>query len=325
MPEAEDVKKHLYQGLIPAVPVPFTKEGRIDEKSQEQYVRWMNDQPVPAVSIWAHTGRGLFLSQGQREYIFKAWRKGLDRSKLIICGVGAANSDGIDEQTYIKEALTMGREAKALKADAILTYAPTYYRGLANQDEKVIKYHEKLAELDLPMILFFLYEEAGGITYSKEVLKELFRLTNVVGIKMATLDSVMTYQDVSNLILSEAPGVSLITGEDRMFGYTISRGAVGALVGLGAVYTSLQHQMMQSFYQKDFAKFIDLTLKVDRLAECTFIQPMEGYIERLLYILAKRGIIDQEGACDPYGPGITEAEKKHINKIMEEFAENRWG
>lgn len=321
MSNNEMIKKNLQRGIVPAVPVPFTKEGKIDEKSQDNYIAWMDKQPIAAVALWAHTGRGLHLTPEQRKSVFNAWRKGLSEEKLIMCGIGAENDEFINEKTYLERVISMGEEAKTLGANSILCYPPTYFRNLPDQDEKIINYHKEIARLGLPMVLFFLYEEAGGITYSKEVLRELFKIENVVGIKMATLDSVMTYQNVSNMILEEAPDISLITGEDRMFGYTISRGAKGALVGLGAVYTKLQHDMMQAYYDGDYQSFVKLMLEVDKLAECTFIQPMEGYIQKLLYILAKKGIISKDSTYDPYGPGLMDSEKRAIDKVIEELGD----
>lgn len=317
----KNIKERIKHEILPAVPVPFFKDRTIDIESQKKYIEWMNKQPVNAVAIWAHTGRGLFLTKEQRELVFNNWRKGLDEEKIILCGVGANKSDEITDEEYIREAVEMAKHAKELGAEIIMPYAPTLFRGRTDQDEMIIKYHESIKEVDLPMILFYLYEAAGGITYSNEVLRKLFTIDNVVGIKMATLDSVMTYQDVSNLIDKEYKDVSLITGEDRMFGYTVMRGATGALIGLSSVYTKLQKDMLTSYFDKDYEQFIEKSYLVDRLAEHTFYQPMEGYIERVLYILAEKGIIDQDSANDPYGPGINEKEKEIITRFIEELGD----
>ncbi|GAA0716435.1 hypothetical protein GCM10008905_00870 [Clostridium malenominatum] len=315
------VQGKINKSIIPAVPIPFNKDGSINTFSQESYVAWMNNQPISAVALWAHTGRGLFISKEQREYIFRSYREGLSREKMILCGVGALANDKISDEEYMDKAYFMALHAKELGADMLLPYAPTLFRGREDQDEKIIKYHKKIAQLGVPMILFFLYEEAGGITYSKEVLKELFKIKNVIGIKMATLDSVMTYQDISNLILKDSPETYLITGEDRMFGYTVSRGAKGALVGLGSIYTKLQYEMMQAYYEGEYEKFIELSAAVDNLAENTFYKPMEGYIERVLYILARKNIISMEAVNDPYGPGISVEEKALIDECIEKLGD----
>ncbi|MFA6693327.1 MAG: dihydrodipicolinate synthase family protein, partial [Bacillota bacterium] len=168
------------------------------------------------------------------------------------------------------------------------------------------------------------YEAAGGITYSLDVLRELFALKNAVAIKMATLDSVMTYQDVSNLIAREFPEKILITGEDRMFGYTVMRGGKGALVGIGSAFTKMQKALIDAYYDGDFKKFVELTILVDKLAEVTFIKPMEGYIQRMLHVLVLQGLVPENAAYDPYGPGVSDIEKEAIKGVVKELEGLGW-
>lgn len=317
----KEVQEKILGDIMPAVPVPLLEDGSIHLESQENYVKWMNKQPVNTVAIWAHTGRGLNLSKEQRKVVFNQWRNGLDEEKMILCGVGANIRDGIKDEEYIQEAVDMAKEAKELGANLIMPYAPTLFRGRENQDEMILKYHNEIAKLGLPMVLFFLYEDAGGITYSLDVLKELFKIPNVIAIKMATLDSVMTYQDVSNMIKEEDTDVALITGEDRMFGYTVMRGAKGALIGLSSIYTKLQKDMITSYYKGNYEEFIRKSEVVDNLAEHTFYSPMEGYIERILYILGEKGIISKDATNDPFGLGVDQWERERIDRFIEELGE----
>lgn len=295
--------------LIPAVPIPFREDNSIDYDAMHQYAAYLVEEPVDGVAIWVHTGRGLFLSQEERLAVGRVWKEHLKDEQLLICGVG-----GDDEQRK-----AMGSDALILEADAILAYAPVAYRGRVDQDKLIVKYHQALAEHPgLPMILFFLYEEAGGITYSLDVLKELLAVPQVVGIKMATLDSVMTYQDVSNFIAQNFPEKSLITGEDRMFGYTLTRGANSALVGLGSICPAWQKELIQSKLEGRASDFLKAMRLVDALAEVTFVRPMEGYIQRLLFFLAEQGIIPHSVVFDPYGPGITEEERDTIRQFIQD-------
>lgn len=305
---------YLSQSLFPAVPVPFTYQGTIHLSALDSYVRYMAQQPLTGVALWAHTGRGLYLSQDQRRQVFQAWRHGLKKEHQIICGAGSS-PDCLRESLFLNKALDMAKQARDLGADGLLIYPPTWYRNHPNRDEKIVEYHRMFAEQGLPIVLFYLYETAGGISYSPKVLQELFCLPQVVAIKMATLDSVMTYQDVSSLIALEFPEVQILTGEDRMFGYTLTRGAVGALVGLGAICVSLQKSMIDAYASQDYGFFLSRMGIVDELAEVIFIQPMEGYIERLLYWLQGEGIIPANASCDPWGPGLTMMEKEKIDKL----------
>ncbi|WP_040210888.1 dihydrodipicolinate synthase family protein [Clostridium polynesiense] len=317
----KEIQQKIMGDILPAVPVPVLENGEIHLESQRNYVKWMNEQPVNAVAIWAHTGRGLKLSKEQRAVVFNEWRNGLDDEKIILCGVGANIKDGIKDEDYIKEAVDMAYEAKDLGADLIMPYAPTLFRGREDQDEMILKYHKEIAKVGLPMVAFFLYEAAGGVNYSLDLLRELFKIENVIAIKMATLDSVMTYQNVSNMIKEENLDIALITGEDRMFGYTLMRGAKGALIGLSSIYTKLQKDMLNSYFIGDYKSFIEKSELVDNLAEHTFYAPMEGYIERVLYILAQKGIISKEAVNDPYGPGVKESERVRIDQFISKLGD----
>jgi 4-hydroxy-tetrahydrodipicolinate synthase len=55
---------------------------------------------------------------------------------------------------------------------------------------------------------------------------------------------------------------------------------------------------------------------VDRLAEVLFIEPMEGYIGRVLYALAKLGVIPEDATNDPWGPGLRATELENIARVL---------
>src|SRR6185436_13614533 len=160
-------------------------------------------------------------------------------------------------------------------------------------------HHSRLSAIGLPLILFYLYEAAGGVSYSTTVLDELLSMPNVLGIKVATLDSVMTYQDIAEQIQNKHPDKLLITGEDRFLGYSLRRGAKAALVGLGAVFCELQSELIRAHIDSNADRFLELSDLADTLAEALFVEPMEGYIQRILCALAHLGVIPIEAAHDP--------------------------
>ncbi|TAM83834.1 MAG: dihydrodipicolinate synthase family protein [Acidobacteria bacterium] len=309
----------LWHGLVPAVPVPMTAGGQIDSAAQEKYIAYMRQQPVAGVALWAHTGRGLHLSREQRLQVLKAWANGLGRDKLIIAGVGGPHEGAASFSAYAESALEMADDALQHGANAFLVYAPSPLRKIAGEGELeklVLDYHQQLASLHEPVILFYLYEAAGGISYSPGLLRRLFALPEVLGIKLATLDSVMTYQNVAGLIAEEFPEKLLITGEDRFLGYSLMAGAQAALIGMGAACTRLQHNMMDAYFGGHSLEFLDLSGAVDRLSQVLFIPPMEGYIQRMLWTLAHLGVIGRESTHDPWGPELPQSEFAKIGETL---------
>ncbi len=273
----------------------------------------MAGQPVAGVAVWVHTGRGMLLPAEMRREVLRSWRAGLGPEKLVIAGAGALP----DAPDYERAAARMAEEAAELGADALLCFAPTRYRG---DPERIVAYHRALAEVGLPLILFYLYEAAGGVSYSPATLRALFALPGVVGIKMATLDSVMTFQDVARLLREEFPETVLITGEDRFLGYSMLCGAQGALIGMGAALTAPQAALVGQPPERDPAAFLRLAAAADRFAQATFRAPMEGYIRRMLWALADTGVLPEEATFDPHGPHLEAWEREDVRRAAGEFA-----
>lgn len=316
----EECRDRLRHGLIPAVPVMFGAGGEIDRPAQERYVEFMSRQPITGVAVWAHTGRGLRMSREQRVQILESWTRGFKTEKLVIAGVGGA-PDAHDATAFTASALAMAEDAAEHGADAFLVYPPRSFGDAAHRERLALEYHQQLAALGVPLILFHLYEAAGGMDYPPGLLRQLFALPEVVGIKLATLDSVMTFQDVSILIAREFPKTLLITGEDRFFGYSLMCGAQAALVGMGAVCTSLQHNMMKAWFAGEAGAFMDLSRKVDRLGQALFVAPMEGYIRRVLWVLVHQGMLGRESAHDPWGPELDESEFIQLKETLHALGE----
>ena len=309
----DDLRARLAGGLIAATPVPFDREGKLHEGAHRAYLRYMAGQPIAGVAVWAHTGRGLMLDAGTARKVLSDWRAALPE-KIVIAGVGARRDASPEEATA--RTIEMAEQAASLGADALLVYAPTWAREHPSQDELIVEHHRRVASVGLPLILFYLYEAAGGISYSQRVLDELLSLPLVAGIKMATLDSVMTYQDVSRQLRERHADKLFITGEDRFLGYSLQRGASAALIGMGAICCDLQTELLRAHVENAAARFLELSDAVDMLAEAIFINPMEGYIRRLLWALVHLGVIPLEAANDPWGPELPAHEFDEIGRTL---------
>ena len=48
-------------------------------------------------------------------------------------------------------------------ADALLVYPPSWLKHHEQRDSLIIKHHQRLSALGVPLVLFYLYEAAGGV------------------------------------------------------------------------------------------------------------------------------------------------------------------
>jgi 4-hydroxy-tetrahydrodipicolinate synthase len=280
--------ERIQWGLIPAVPVPFRGD-RLDGQAQHEYARWMAAHPVAGVAVWAHTGRGPHLSAEQRREVLETWREALP-DRVVVAGA---------------RDITMAIEARRGRADALLAFPESH---------DPVGHHRRLGR-ELPVIAFYLYEAAGGVAYDDATLHAILELPQVVGIKVATLDSVMTFQRIAALIRSH-PDKVLITGEDRFYGYSVMAGATAALIGMGAALPDAQAELLLAFRDRQWERFVALSALCDRLAQATFVEPMEGYIRRMLWAAAAEGAIPREACDDPWGPALPEREREIVDQVV---------
>jgi 4-hydroxy-tetrahydrodipicolinate synthase len=286
---ASAVAARLRHGLVPAVPVPWRDGVGLDQTALAGYVSWMARQPVAGVAVSVHTGRGPHLAPTDRRRVLAAWREGMP-DRVIVAGAW-------DEASAAE-----GRDGGA---DAILAFPCR---------DDPMGYHERLSTY-LPVILFYLYEAAGGVAWPMSMLRDLLARPGIVGVKVATLDSVMTYQDIAG-VMRDVPGKLLITGEDRFLGYSLLLGAEAALIGMGAALPDVQASLLRARADRDWARFVQLTSLCDDFAGVTFRAPMEGYVRRMLWAAAADGAIPRDACHDPWGPALPPSERDQVERVV---------
>jgi 4-hydroxy-tetrahydrodipicolinate synthase len=282
------IASRIEWGLVPAVPVPF-RGSELDSSAQRAYARWMAAQPVAGVAVWAHTGRGPHLSAEHRREVLETWREALP-DRVVVAGA---------------RDITMAIEARRGRADALLAFP---------ERKDPVAYHRRLGR-ELPVIAFYLYEAAGGVPYDDQTLHAILDLPEVAGLKVATLDSVMTFQRLAALMRGH-PDKVLVTGEDRFLGYSIMAGATSALVGMGAALPDVQADLLHSWRDRQWDRFVALSALCDRLAQATFTEPMEGYIRRMLWAAAADGALPRDACDDPWGPALPEGERSVVEQAV---------
>ena len=283
------VADRLAGGLVPAVPVPFRGDA-IDEAAQRGYARWMAAQPVAGVAVWAHTGRGPHLSADQRREVLDVWREALP-DRLVVAGA---------------RDVTMAIEARRGRADALLAFP---------ERDDPVGYHRRLSR-ELPVIAFWLYEAAGGVAYDD-----------------ATLHAIL-----------DLPDVSRHQGGDARLGHDLpaarrrparaSRQA--ARHRRGPLPRLLDHARRAGGARRNGRRAARPPGRpaarampsatgpastrspscCDRLAEVTFIPPMEGYVRRMLWAAAADGALPAEACDDPWGPPLPPEERAAVERVV---------
>ncbi len=297
--------------LLPAALTPMHADGSIAVGDLERYAAALAG--YGGVAVWAHTGRGPYLNAEQQTAVLRTFRAATDAP--IVAGIAPAAAEATADPA--PHMLRMADRAAQLGADALMVFPPPRYADAPDREIRLRALHEQIAEqAGLPLVLFLLHAEAGGYPYSLSLLRDLFSIPQVIGIKLATLDSAMSCQDVIRLIRAEFPGKLAITGEDRMFGPSLMWGADAALVGIAAAAGGLSARLLSSWYG-DRREFVSISAAMDDFAYATFTAPMEGYVQRMMWAAEYEGLISSDAAHDPYGPKLPATERDQVRAALE--------
>jgi 4-hydroxy-tetrahydrodipicolinate synthase len=286
------------RGRLIAAPVtPMDESAHIAPADLDRYAAAIAGA-VDGVCVWAHTARGLELTDTQRDAVLAAFRAATDGPLLAAVGPPAGTGDDFASQCAATARLA--ERAAAGGADALMVYPVSSLRAPDTRAERTIRLHaEVAAAAGLPVTGFLLYPEAGGVSYPPALLTELAARPEVFGVKLATLYDAVACQDAIAAI--HAGGALAITGEDRMFGPSLLWGADAALVGVAAAVAELSARLVHAWFAGETAAFVVAARRLDRFAAAVFRDPMDGYVQRMLWAAEREGIIPAASAHDPHG------------------------
>ncbi|MEV4106154.1 dihydrodipicolinate synthase family protein [Nonomuraea sp. NPDC049695] len=282
---ARNLRDRLRGALIAAAATPMTASGEVDLDVVSRYLAGLVADGVTGLAVLAHTGRGPYLAPDVRAGVIE---RAVALGVPVLVGVGGGPSDPAEQASVAAE----------LGAGGVLVFP--------SDGDRVALHEEVWRAARLPMIAFDLYTRpcpAG-------TLGELLRHPGVAGLKTALLSDAMGCQRA--IALTREAGRLAITGEDRMFGPSLLWGAEAALVGIAAASVGVTAAVLEAFGGKDLGAFVAASGRLDRLAQATFTEPMEGYVQRMLWLAAAEGRVPESHAYDPYGPPLPEEERAGV-------------
>lgn len=277
------MKQMDLNGIIPAIVMPMTEDYRVDEGALREYVRWIVPQGIKAIAVNTDAGEGPHLSGAEKRRILEIVAREVGGRVPVVAGVGAPYTDA---------AVQAAREARESGADAFLCFPINAFRGAAGKDPVILGYHEALASVGVPMILFQLQDALGGVEYPLETIAELVQLDPVVAIKEATFDA-LKYANTVAMLRSLPKRIAILTGNDNFILESFILGGDGALIGFGAIATRIQCDMAEAVRRRDYKEAERLYALITPLFKACFAHPVRDYRARIKAALVMLGVLPQ--------------------------------
>jgi 4-hydroxy-tetrahydrodipicolinate synthase len=208
-------------GVIPAIPTPFTPDGReVDVDALRRVVRHVLDGGVHGVMTTGGTGEFPHLSREERRLVTDVVAAEAAGEVTVFAGTAACST---------WEAIALTEDARAAGADAaILT--PPFYFGIPA--EMLFRHFADVAEASILPVVVYNNPLYTGNNLSPTLIAELMEVEGIVGLKQSNDD---LGQLVEALRLAESSGRALCTGIDSQFYAALSVGAAGIFSTAAAI------------------------------------------------------------------------------------------
>ena len=243
-------------GVIPAIPTPFTPDGRsVDEAALRRVVRHVVEGGVHGIMTTGGTGEFPHLSREERRRVTEVVVSETAGAAPVYAGTAACST---------WEAVGLSEDAAAAGADAAILTPPFYFRI---PDEMLYRHFvDVAASRALPVVVYNnpLYT---GNNLSPALIAELMDVPGVVGLKQSNDD---LGQLVEALRLAEGSGRSLCTGIDSQFYAALCVGARGIFSTAAAIVPAALVRLYDLVQEGDH----EAALEQHRL-----LQPLNRFLE----------------------------------------------
>lgn len=292
-------------GLIPATVLPMFADGSIDDDGLRSYISWVVNQRPVALAINVDTGEGPHLTHEEKVHVLEVVRGTTDTP--IVAGIAGPSTAA---------AVRQATEFKAAGADGFLVFPIPAYLSEPLNPRVPVAYHEAIAEVGLPLIIFQLQPALAGLNFEPDTLRAMASVEGVVAIKEASFDA-RRFVDTARLLEDLPRPITMLTGNDNFILESFMLGATGALIGFGAVMTGEQVAMIEAWRDGRLEEARALGRRVQRLADVVFARPVGDYRVRLKECLRILGVLDAAHVRAPL-IGLDDLERAYLADVLRE-------
>jgi len=243
-------------GLVAATHTPMREDGALNLDAIEHQAAHLAANPVTGAFICGSTGESHSLTVAERMSVAQRWSEVMDRSKLkLVVHVG---------HNCQKDARTLAEHAQKVKADAVCTMAPCYFKPATVDD--LLDFCAPIAAA-APALPFYFYDIPALTGVNLPMLEILHkgqtRIPTLAGIKF-TSTNLMSLQEC---LEADDSSFNILFGCDEMLLAALALGVPG---GVGSTYNyaaPLYARMMAAHQAGDMVTAQALQMKSVKLVQ----------------------------------------------------------
>ena len=207
-------------GVLVPCTTPFDPvTGEVDLVGFRANVRSFLTHPVRGIVVGGSTGEAVLLDEDERMTLLEGARDLVPDDRLVVAGTGAEST-----RTTIRRC----KASAGTGADAVLVQPPAFYRG-AMTDAALLEHYRAVADASpIPVILYQVPLRMSTLEFSTQLVADLAKIANVVGIK----DSRGSLELVAELVDRTPDAFQVLVGSGAILYAGLEVGAVGGILAV---------------------------------------------------------------------------------------------
>jgi len=245
----------MFEGAIPALITPFTKDNRIDREGLKRNIAFVEEGGVAGIVPCGTTGESATLSALEHEEVIDI---AVECSKVpVIAGTGSNNTE---------EALQFTKHAADAGVDCVLLISPYYNKP---NSAGLLAHFKKIAEaVDIPMILYNVPSRTGQ-DVPLAVIAELAKVENIVGIKEASGSIDKVSQILENTVDED---FVVLSGDDGLTLPILSIGGRGVISVAANIVPDRMSKMVNAALAGDYETARKVHYEIAPLIRALFLE-----------------------------------------------------
>lgn len=247
----------MFEGILPAIITPFHRDSKLslDLEGLQSNIESLLKQGVHGIVPCGSTGESATLTFEEHEQVICKTVEVVDGRVPVLAGTGSNNT---------AEAIRLTRSAKDAGADGALVISPYYNKP---NRSGLIKHFTKLADLDLPIVLYNVPGRTGQ-NLQPDLVAELAKHPNIVGIKEASGDITQISRIIEE---TQDEDFIVLSGDDAMTLPVLAIGGAGVISVVANIDPGRMVEMYEAFRAGDLARAQDLHYKLAPLMRAMFV------------------------------------------------------
>jgi 4-hydroxy-tetrahydrodipicolinate synthase len=265
----------MFEGVLPAIITPFKRNSAMDLDIQglERNIDFLVSRGIHGIVPCGSTGESATLTFEEHEKVIEIVVNDVNGRIPVLAGTGSNNT---------AEAVRLTKAAKDIGADGVLIISPYYNKP---NRSGLIKHYTKLADLDLPVVMYNVPGRTGQ-NLEPDLVAELAQHPNIVAIKEASGN----IGQISRIIEeTQDEDFCVISGDDNITLPILALGGAGIISVAANVDPSRMVAMYEAMKKGDYQKALVLHYALSPLFRSMFIDTNPIPVKKAVELLGMAG------------------------------------